>query len=116
MAKAMKYARSCHRGSSSPSTSRGGGRLFPHHVIAEFAGVGEIGHLPAVEVVFGHAVLGKTLEAIGIAGGLGAEQAVAADFLGRTAIVDLVELVPSTELAADAIPQQLEQFDALLCL
>ena len=50
------------------------GSSLPHHVIAELARVGEIGHPPAVEVVFGHALLGKTLEAVGIAGGLGAER------------------------------------------
>src|SRR5579884_1129513 len=31
------------------------------HVVAELAGIGEIRHLPAVEVVFGHAIFGKTL-------------------------------------------------------
>jgi len=74
------------------------------HVIAELAGIGEIRHLPAIEVVFGHTILGKALEAVGIAGGLRAEQAVTPNLLGRTAIVDLIELVAPTELATDAVP------------
>src|SRR5579871_4792726 len=93
-----------------------GGMLFPHHVVAEFAGVGQIRYLPTVEVVFRHAVLGKTFEAIGVAGSLCSKQAIPADFLGRTAIVDFIEFVPSAELAADAIPKQLEELDALLGL
>src|SRR5262245_1520104 len=66
----------------------------PQHVVAEFAGVGEVGHPPTVEIVFSHAVFGEPLETIGIAGSLRAEQAVAADLLRRAAIVDLVKLVP----------------------
>src|SRR5579871_759196 len=80
--------------------------LTPHHVIAQFAGVGQIRHLPAVEVVFCHAVLSKTFKPVGIAGRLRAEQAVAADFLGRAAIVNFVKLVPAAELAAETVPQQ----------
>ena len=79
-------------------------RSFPHHVIAELAGIGEVGHLPAVEVVFGHAFLGEALEAVGIAGRLRAEQAIAADLLGRAAVVDLVELMTAAELARRGNP------------
>src|SRR5580704_15407960 len=63
------------------------------HVIAERARIGEVGYLPAVQIVFGHAVFGKALEAIGVAGRLGAEQAVTTNLLGRAAVVDLIELV-----------------------
>src|SRR5262245_66151404 len=94
-------------------------RLSPcpaQRVIAELARIGEVGHLPAVEIVFGHAFLGEALEAVGIAGGLRAEQAVAADLLGRAAVVDLVELVPAAELAGHGVPQELEQLHALLSL
>jgi hypothetical protein len=44
-----------------------------HHLIAQLARIGEVGHLPAVEVVFRHALLGEALEAVGVAGGLRAE-------------------------------------------
>src|SRR5262249_6726846 len=90
--------------------------LLPQHMIAELAGIGEVRHAPAVEVVFGHASLGKALEPVGIPGGLRTEQAIAADLLGRAAIIDLVELVAAAELAAEAVPQQLEQLDPLLGL
>src|ERR1700687_3632228 len=33
-----------------------------HHVVAELARIGEVWHLPAVEVVLGHAFLGEALE------------------------------------------------------
>ena len=72
-------------------------------MIAQLTGIAEVGHFPAVKVVFGHAVLGKALEAVGIAGCLRAEQAVAADFFGRTAIVDLVKFVTTAEFAADTV-------------
>src|SRR6516225_3527701 len=86
------------------------------HVIAEFARIAEVGHLPAAEIVLRHALLGEALELVGVAGGLRAEQAIAADFLGRAAVVDLIELVPPAELARQAIPQQLEQLHALFRL
>ena len=86
------------------------------HVIAELTWIGQIGHLPAVQVVLGHALLGESLEFIGIAGGLCAEQAVAADLLGRAAVVDFVKLVAAAELARQTVPQQLEQLDALFRL
>src|SRR5215510_6247424 len=67
-------------------------RLSPRpaqRVIAQLARIGEVGHLPAVEVVLGHALLGEALEAVGVAAGLRAEQAVAADLLGRAAVVEI---------------------------
>jgi hypothetical protein len=77
-------------------------------VIAQLTGIGEIGHAPAVGIVFGHAGFGETLEAVGIAGRVRAEQAVAADFLGPAAVVDLVELVAAAKLggggATNALP------------
>jgi len=39
---------------------------FSQQVIAELARIGEVGHLPTVEVVFSHAVFGEPLEAVGI--------------------------------------------------
>jgi hypothetical protein len=35
-------------------------------MIAELAGVGEIGDAPAVDAIFGHAFLGKSLEPVRI--------------------------------------------------
>src|SRR3984957_9821520 len=93
--------------------------LFPRaaeHVIAELARMGEIGDLPAVEVVLRHAIFGEALEAIGVAGGLGAEQTVAANLLGRAAVIDLIELVTAAELGSDAVPKKLHQLDALFRL
>src|SRR5260370_32950920 len=83
-------------------------------MIAQLSGIGEVGHLPAVEVVLRHALLGEALEAVGVAGGLRAEQAVAADLLGRAAVVDLVELVPPAETRREAGPEQVQQLYALL--
>ena len=66
-------------------------RLFPaHQVVAEFARIAQVGHLPAVEVVLGKALLGKSLHPVGVAASLGAEQTVAADLFGRARVVDLV--------------------------
>ena len=87
-----------------------------HDVIAKLAGIAEIGGLPAIQIVLGHALLGESLEFIGIAGSLCAEQAVAADFLSRTAVVDFVKLVPAAELARQTVPQQFEQLDAFFGL
>src|SRR6266478_5334353 len=87
-----------------------------HDVIAEFAWIAEIGDPPAIQVVLGHALLGESLEFIGIARGLCAEQAVAPDLLGRAAVVDFVKLVPAAELARQTVSQQLEQLDALFRL
>src|ERR1700720_1469524 len=87
-----------------------------HDVIAELAWIAEIGDLPAIQVILGHAPLGEPLEFIGIARGLRAEQAVAPDFLGRAAVVDFVKLVPAAELARQTVPQQLEQLDAFFGL
>jgi hypothetical protein len=87
-----------------------------HDVIAEFAGIAKIGHLPAIQIIFGHALLGEALELVGITRGLRAEQAVAPDFLGRAAIVDFVKLVPAAELACQTVPQELQQLDAFFRL
>src|SRR3954447_10892337 len=93
------------------------GSLGPaQRVIAELARIGQIGHRPAVQVVLGHAFFYESLEAVGISRGLRPEQAVAADFLGRAAVIDFVKLVPPPELAADTVPQELHQLHALLGL
>src|SRR5581483_139083 len=76
---------------------------------AELARIEQVRHGPAVEVVFGHALLGEALEAGGVAGGVGAEQGGTAELLRRAAIVDLVELVAAAELAGDGIPEELHQ-------
>src|SRR6476620_5769548 len=49
----------------------------PHDVIAELARIAEIGDLPAIQIILGHALLGESFELIGLAGGLCAEQSVA---------------------------------------
>src|SRR5262245_29682394 len=82
-------------------------------VIAQFTRIGEIGYAPAVEIVFGETGFGEPLEPVGVAGCHRAEERVAADFLSRSAVVDLVELVPSAEFAGHGVPQQLHQFYAI---
>src|ERR1700744_1136726 len=72
-----------------------------HQMVAEFAGVREVGNAPALEVVFGHAFLGETLEFVGGARSLRAQQAIAPDFLGRAAVIDLIEFVASAEFGRD---------------
>src|SRR5881394_2703518 len=87
-----------------------------HEMEAEFAGIRQVGNAPAVEIVLGHAFLGEALELVGVTGGLCAEERIAADFLGRAAVVDLVELVTAAEFAADRIPQKLHQLHPLFRL
>src|SRR5208282_447619 len=91
-------------------------RRAAQDVVAELAGIGQIRHFPAVEIVLRHTILGEALEALGIAGRLRAEQAIAADFFGRAAVIDLVELVPAAEFRRQTVPEQLHQLDAVLGL
>src|SRR5262245_58034241 len=93
--------------------SRAGSLSF-QCVITERARIGQVGYLPAIQIVLGHALLSETLELVGVARRLGAEQAIAADLLGRAPVVDLVELVAATELCRHTVPKQLHEFDALL--
>ena len=93
-----------------------GDLLLAHEMIAEFARVGEVGNPPTVEVIFRHALLGEAFEAVGVTRRHGAEQGVAADLLGRAAIIDLVELVATTEFRSYRVPQELHQLDPLLRL
>jgi hypothetical protein len=67
-------------------------------MVAQLAGIGEVRHFPTIEVILRHALLGKALELVGVAGGLGAEQAVAPNLFRRAPVVDLVELVAAPEL------------------
>src|SRR5579863_5062654 len=80
---------------------------------AHVVGVDEVRRGPAVEVVFGHAGIGKGLPAFGLARVDRAEEGEAADLLVAAGIVDLVEFVARAELGADRIPQELHQLDPL---
>src|SRR6188768_2060443 len=72
-------------------------------------GVGD----PALLVVVGHAGIGERDHAVVGAGAPGVEQRLNADVFVITRVVDLIELMPSAELGADRIPQQLHDLDAL---
>src|SRR5205085_11763922 len=80
---------------------------------ADVVGVDEVGHGPAVEVVFVHALLGEALVAVSLTAGGGGEQDLHADVLVVAAVVALVELVAAAELAADGVPEQLHELHAL---
>src|SRR5690349_8612998 len=60
-------------------------------VIAELVGIDEVRHLPAVEIVFGHALFGEALKVLRRSSRHRAEQDVTPDLLGRAAVIDLVE-------------------------
>src|SRR5438876_9956365 len=83
----------------------------PQH--ADIVGVDEVGDGPAVGVVFGHAGIGERLPALGLARMLCAQEREAPDLLVAARVVDLVEFVAGTELAADRVPQELHQLDPL---
>src|SRR6516164_3736391 len=80
---------------------------------ADIIGIDEIGDCPALEIVFGHALVRKALPALVLARGERSEQRVAADFLVAAGVVDLIEFVARAELCANRIPQELHQLDAL---
>lgn len=46
-----------------PETSR---HSLSQDVMTQLSWIGEVGNLPTVEVIFGHAVFGKTLESVGV--------------------------------------------------
>src|SRR5271169_2625722 len=70
----------------------------------DIVGVDEVGHGPAVEVVFGHAAVGEALPALVLARGDGGQQCEAPDFLVAAGVIDLVELVARAEFRADRVP------------
>src|SRR5262245_14269903 len=74
------------------------------------------GVAPAVLVVIGHAALGEGLHLLERAGSLRLLQSKQADQLVAAGIVHLVELVAGAELAADCIPQELHDLDALFVI
>src|SRR5262245_3263715 len=80
---------------------------------AQAVGVDQVLRLPPVEVVLGHARLGELLPAIVLARGQRPEERVAPDLLVASRVVDLVQLVPASELAPDRVPQELHQLDPL---
>src|SRR5215468_7655071 len=75
--------------------------------------VDEILGRPAVQVVLGHARLRELLPAVVLSRRQRAEERVAADLLVAARVVDLIELVAAAELAADGVPEELHQLDAL---
>src|SRR3984893_13955471 len=71
---------------------------------ADVVRVDKIGYGPAVEVVFGHALVGKALPPLVWPRADRRAQGVDANFLMAAGVVDLVELVAGAELAADRVP------------
>ena len=67
--------------------------------------VDEVGDGPAVQVVFGHALLGEAGHGIGQAGLLRGEQEFRPDVFMVSGVVALVEFVPAAELGADRVPE-----------
>src|SRR5947207_4813813 len=72
------------------------------------------GVLPAVLVVVGHAALGQRLHLLEPARSLCLVPRKEANQLMAAGVIHLVELVPRPELAADRVPQELHDLDALL--
>jgi hypothetical protein len=68
---------------------------------ADVVGVDEVGHGPAGEVVFRHALVGERLPFRRLPGRIGAEDGKAAYLLVAAGVVDLVKLVARAELGAD---------------
>src|SRR5690606_1430774 len=66
---------------------------------------------PAVEVVFGHALLGEASHGIGLPRLLHGEELFQAHALVVARVVALVEFVAPAEFAADGVPDQLHQLD-----
>src|SRR5688572_33164458 len=66
-----------------------------------------------MQIVFRHALLGESLEPVGSARGLSTEEAITSDLFRRAGVVDLVELVPTAELATERIPQQFPKLHAV---
>src|SRR4051794_41238801 len=93
---------------STPARSALARWIQPAHPLsrkhAHVVGIDQIGHRPAGEVVFGHALVGEGLPLRRLTVGIGPEDREAADFLVAAGIVDLIEFVPSPELATDRVP------------
>src|SRR5205814_180193 len=66
--------------------------------------VDEVGHGPAVEIVFGHATVGEALPALVLARPDGRQQRETPDFLVAAGVIDLVELVARAEFGTDRVP------------
>src|SRR6476660_8360037 len=84
-------------------------RSFSHDVITEVSWISEIRHFPTVEIVFRHAVFDEAFELFGVAGRQRPPIVEQPDLLGGAAIVDLVKLVATAKLGAEAVPQQFHQ-------
>src|SRR5712692_5910825 len=66
---------------------------------------------PPVKVIVRHALVGEGFEAIELLGNSGHGDDVQSDLLVVAGVVSLVELVPSAELGANGVPDQLEELD-----
>src|SRR6266511_553205 len=78
--------------------------------------VDEVGHSPAVQVVLTHALLDKPLTGICHAIRHRREQHFHTNVLVVAGIIAIVQLMTSTELAADGIPQELHELYSILCV
>ena len=68
---------------------------------------------PAVLVVLRQAAVDHRHHLVHVAGGLRLAQTLQADFVLAAGVVDLIQLVTAAELAADGIPHQFQDLDAL---
>src|SRR5580765_7827293 len=80
---------------------------------ADVVRVDQIRHRPAVEIVFGHALLGEPLVALRGAGHFRDQERLETDALVVAEVVSLVQLVAAAELRTDRVPHQLHQLHAI---
>ena len=85
--------------------------VLHHH--ADVVRIDQIRHRPAVQIVFGHALLGEAFVFGRLAHHVGHHQSFKADALVIAEVIALVELVPAAELGAHRVPHQLHQLDAV---
>src|SRR5688572_2272795 len=106
---------SCRRTTASPTRPSSSQRreaalsyeLPFRHQRAHVAGIDHVLCNPAVEVVFGHALLREPLVTGRRTGHVGDQQRLETDALVVAEVVALIQLVAAAELAADRIPHQL---------
>src|ERR1700730_2854330 len=88
------------------------GSAFLHYNI-DVVRIDQIGYGPAVEIVFRHALLSKTLVFGGLPEHVGCHQDFETNALVIAKVITLIEFMPTAELAAHRVPQQLHELDTV---
>src|SRR6516225_4452388 len=112
-AKTASFILRLYRGEVAAGSVRDASHLADKTDIAAVA-IG--GMQPAVLVIIGHALLGERLHLLERAGTLRLLQLKDADQFVAAGIIHLIELVTRAEFAADRVPQELHDLDALLVI